>query len=68
MGDELRRGARVHITTQRQVHGYQAGRQGIVRSGPTTYRGGKTYYGVWMDKDEANDVTLFLADEIEADG
>jgi hypothetical protein len=40
---------------------------GVVRSGPTTDKGGKTYYGVSMDKDDQNDGTLFLADEIEAD-
>jgi hypothetical protein len=68
MGGELRLGDRVRITRQRQVYGYPAGCQGIVCSGPTTRRSGKTYYGVRMDKDEEQDVTLLLAEEIEADG
>jgi hypothetical protein len=65
MVQELKIGDRVRVTAQRQVHGYQAGCRGVVRSGPTTDKGGKTYYGVSMDKDDADDATLFLADEIE---
>ncbi len=65
MSSELRIGDRVRVTTERPVHGYQPDCRGIVRSGPTTDKGGKIYYGVSMDKDDANDVTLFLADEIE---
>ncbi|HEY7159573.1 MAG TPA: hypothetical protein VH575_36840 [Gemmataceae bacterium] len=65
MSGELKIGDRVRVTTQRQVHGYQAGCRGIVRSGPTTDKSGKTYYGVSMDKDDAYDATIFLADEIE---
>jgi hypothetical protein len=67
MSKELKPGDRVRVTSHRQVHGYQPGCTGIVRSGPTTDKGGKTYYGVAMDKDDAKDVTLFLADEIEPD-
>ena len=65
MKSELKIGDRVRVTTQRPVHGYQAGCRGVVRSGPTTDKGGKTYYSVSMDKDDANDATIFLADEIE---
>jgi hypothetical protein len=45
--------------------GYPAGCRGIVRSGPATDNNGKIYYVVIMDKDGANDATLFFADEIE---
>jgi hypothetical protein len=65
MSQELKPGDHVRVTSQRQVHGYQPGSTGIVRSGPTTDKSGKTYYGVSMDKDASNDGTLFLADEIE---
>jgi hypothetical protein len=37
-------------------------------SAPTTDQSGKTYYAVSMDNDASDDATLFLADEIEADG
>jgi hypothetical protein len=62
---ELKPGDRVRVTSQRPVHGYQPGCTGIVRTGPNPDKSGKTYYGVAMDKDDAKDVTLFLADEIE---
>jgi hypothetical protein len=65
MSGELKMGDRVRVTTQRQVHGYHAGCRGVVRSGPTTDTDGKTYYSVSMDKDDKNDLTSFLADEIE---
>ena len=65
MSQELKIGDRVRVTTERPVHGYQPGCRGVVRSGPTTDKGGKTYYSVSMDKDEKNDLTSFLADEIE---
>ena len=65
MSQELKIGDRVRVTTERPVHGYQPGCRGVVRSGPTTDKGGKTYYSVSMDKDDANDATFFLADEIE---
>ena len=67
MSQELQIGDRVRVTTERQVHGYQPGSRGVVRSGPTTDKRGKTYYSVSMDKDDKNDTTHFLADEIEAD-
>ena len=67
MSGELKAGDRVRVTTQRQVHGYQPGSRGIVRSGPQTDKGGKTSYLVAMDKDGSEDATLFLADEIEQD-
>ena len=67
MSDQLKVGDRVRVTSQRHVHGYQPGTRGIVRSGPTTDKSGRTYYGVSMDKDDPNDATLFLADEIERD-
>jgi hypothetical protein len=67
MSQELQIGDRVRVTTERQVHGYQPGSRGVVRSGPTTDKSGKTYYSVSMDKDDKNDTTHFLADEIEAD-
>ena len=67
MDAQLQIGDRVRVTTERTLHGYQAGSRGTVRSGPTTDKGGKTYYGVSMDKDAADDATLFVADEIEAD-
>ena len=65
MSNELKSGDRVRVTTLRPVHGYPAGCQGIVRSGPETDKSGKIYYMVIMEKDGANDVTLFFADEIE---
>jgi hypothetical protein len=65
MTQELKIGDRVRVTAERPVHGYQPGCRGIVQSGPTTDRAGKTYYSVSMDK---NDATCFRADEIEADG
>ena len=65
MSQELKIGDRVRVTTERPVHGYQPGCRGVVRSGPTTDKDGKTYYSVSMDKDEKNDLTSFLADEIE---
>ena len=68
MSQELKIGDRVRVTTERPVHGYQPGCRGVVRSGPTTDKGGKTYYSVSMDKDASDDATLFLADEIEPDG
>jgi hypothetical protein len=68
MSQELQIGARVRVTTERPVHGYQPGCRGTVQSGPTTDKSGRTYYSVSMDKDDKNDGTLFLADEIEADG
>lgn len=58
-------GDRVRVTVERTVHGYQPGCRGIVQSGPTTDRAGKTYYSVSMDKDDKNDATCFRADEIE---
>jgi hypothetical protein len=67
MSAELKIGDRVRITTERPIHGYQPGCCGIIRSGPTTDRTGKTYYGVSMDKDADDDGTLFLADELERD-
>lgn len=67
MGQELQIGDRVRVTAERPIHGYQPGCRGTVQSGPTTDRGGKTYYSVNMDKDDKNDATYFLADEIEAD-
>lgn len=67
MATDLKFGDRVRVTGRRPVHGYQAGNKGVVRSGPTTDKGGKTYYGVCMDKDASGDETLFLADEIEPD-
>jgi hypothetical protein len=67
VSDQLKVGDRVRVTSQRHVHGYQPGTRGIVRSGPTTDKSGRTYYGVSMDKDDPNDATLFLADEIERD-
>lgn len=66
MSEELKIGDRVRVTTERPVQGYQPGSRGTVRSGPTTDRSGKTYYVVGMDKDSANDGTIFLPDEIEA--
>jgi hypothetical protein len=57
----------VRVTTQKQVHSYQPGSRGIVRSGPQTDKVGKTSNLVAMDKDGSEDVTLFLADEIERD-
>jgi hypothetical protein len=65
MSTELKIGDRVRVTPLRPVHGYQPGCRGIVRSGPRSDSSGKIYYGVRMDKDDANDATLFLADEIE---
>jgi hypothetical protein len=67
MGKDLRFGDRVRVTGLRPIQGYQPGSRGVVRSGPTTDKAGKTSYGVNMDKDSADDVTLFLADEIESD-
>jgi hypothetical protein len=67
MSGEFKTGYRVRVTTQRQVHGYPPGSRGIVRSGPQTDKGGKTYYLVAMDKDGSGEATLFLADEIETD-
>ena len=67
MGGELRMGDRVRVTTERQVHGYQPGSKGVVRSGPHTDKGGKPYYLVAMDKDGSEDATIFLTDEIEPD-
>jgi len=67
MSEELKVGDRVRVTTRRQVHGYQPGSRGIVRSGPQTDKGGKTSYLVAMDKDGSEDATLFLADEIKSD-
>jgi len=67
MSQELKIGDRVRVTAERPVHGYQPGCRGTVQSGPTTDRGGNTYYSVSMDKDDKNDSTCFLADEIEAD-
>jgi hypothetical protein len=67
MSQELQIGDRVRVTAERPVHGYQPGCRGTVRSGPTTDKGGKSYYSVSMDKDDKNDATCFLADEIEAD-
>ena len=67
MSGAFKPGDRVRVTTRRQVHGYQPGSRGIVRSGPQTDKGGKTSYLVAMDKDGSEDATLFLADEIEQD-
>ena len=67
MSGALKPGDRVRVTTRRQVHGYQPGSRGIVRSGPQTDKGGKTSYLVAMDRDGSEDATLFLADEIESD-
>ncbi len=67
MSGELKAGDSVRVTTQRQVHGYQPGSGGIVRSGPQTDKGGKPFYLVAMDKDGSEDATLFPADEIEPD-
>jgi hypothetical protein len=67
MSQDFKFGDRVRVTGLRPVHGYQAGSKGVVRSGPTTDKGGKTFYGVSMDKDGPGDATLFLADEIEPD-
>jgi hypothetical protein len=67
MSGELKPGDRVRVTTLRPVHGYQPGSRGVVRSGPHTDRGGKTYYLVAMDQDASEDATLFLDDEIELD-
>jgi hypothetical protein len=67
MSQELKIGDRVRITTERPVHGYQPGSRGTAQSGPTTDKGGKILFVVGMDKDDANDGTIFLADEIEAD-
>ena len=67
MSQELKIGDRVRVTTERPVHGYQPGSRGTVQSGPTTDKGGKILFVVGMDKDDANDGTIFLADEIEAD-
>ena len=67
-GHTLKVGDRVRVTAERPVHGYPPGSRGVVRSGPTTDKHGKSYYGVSMDKDGADDATLFLADEIEPDG
>jgi hypothetical protein len=68
MGGQLKIGDRVRVTAERPVHGCQPGSWGTVRSMPTTDKSGKTYYAVSMDKDASDDATLFLADEIEADG
>ena len=65
MSPEMKIGDRVRVTTLRPVHGYQPGCRGNVRSGPRSDSSGKIYYGVSMEKDDANDATLFLADEIE---
>jgi hypothetical protein len=67
MSQDLMFGDRVRVTGLRPVHGYQAGSKGVMRSGPRTDKGGKTFYGVSMDKDGPDDATLFLADEIELD-
>ena len=66
MSQDFKPGDRVRVTSERPIHGYQPGSTGIVRTGPTTDKSGKTYYGVSMDKDASEDATLFLADEIEA--
>ncbi|HEY7153113.1 MAG TPA: hypothetical protein VH575_04040 [Gemmataceae bacterium] len=65
MSEEPKIGARVRVTTQRQVYGYQTGCGGVVLSGPTVDKSGKIYFSVRMDKDDANDATFFRADEIE---
>jgi hypothetical protein len=67
MGSDLKAGDRVRVTGKRPVYGYQPGSRGVVQSGPTTGKDGRTYYTVSMDKDAAGDATLFLADEIQAD-
>ena len=67
MSQELKVGDRVRVTAERPVHGYQPGCRGTVQSGPMTDKGGKTYFSVSMDKDNKNDSTCILADEIEAD-
>jgi hypothetical protein len=67
MSEELKAGDRVRVTTQRQVHGYQPGSRGVVRSRPQTDKGGKTDYLLAMDKDGPEDASLFLANEIEPD-
>jgi hypothetical protein len=63
----LNPGDRVRVTAKRPVYGYVAGCKGVVHAEPTKDLNGKTYYIVRMDRDDADDVTKFLADEIELD-
>lgn len=64
---ELKTGDRVRVNAERPVRGYQPGSKGIVSSGPTTDKFGKSYYVLSMDKDSSDDGTVFRSDEIELD-
>jgi hypothetical protein len=74
-------GDRVRVTSTRPIHGYATGCKGVVKSEAKTESNGETYYAVRIDRDtvrmdldtvrmdgdDAGNMMIFLAEELEPD-
>ena len=67
MGQSLKPGDRVHITSRNRMAGYQAGDRGTITRASTSAANGRHYYTVAMDKDDPTHTgAVFTEGEIDA--